>query len=249
MRILAINPNTSQFVTDKVCDVAQAALADGGEVVGVTGTSGPAIVGTRSECVIAAKISLDLAAQHAPGFDGVLLAISFDTGLDALREVLSIPVVGISEAGMLAATTFSRRFTVLTFGNRAVSLYEEMIDYYGLRTRSTGVLSLPPLSQVELENTDLIIPQLVDAVESAADTEGSECVILAGAIFAGIAGKIKDKVSVPIVDGIVAGTKLLELQHELDVRSPAKGSLSRPSPKILLGQSQSLTELFKNFPS
>ena len=38
-----------------------------------------------------------------------------------------IPIVRMSEAGMLAAMTLARRFSLLTFGNRAVPIYEELV--------------------------------------------------------------------------------------------------------------------------
>ncbi len=247
MKILAINPNTSSFVTDKVCAVAQAALGDRGTVSGVTGQSGPPIVGTRSECAMAAREALELAAQHADGYDAILLAISFDTGLDALREMLDIPVIGMSEAGMLAAMTCSRKFSMLTFGNRAVPLYEELVTYYGLDARSAGVLSLPPLTQEQLQDTSLVQPQIEEAIERAVAEDGTESVVLAGAVFAGLAEKLRSTVSVPVVDGIVAGTKLLEMQCALQTRKPAKGSLSAPPAKILTGSSEALTRLYKSF--
>ena len=67
MKILVINPNTSQFVTDKVCQVAADAAGSGFEFVGVTGLSGSPIVGTRAECALASKEVMTIAAEHAEG--------------------------------------------------------------------------------------------------------------------------------------------------------------------------------------
>lgn len=174
MRLLVLNPNTSQFVTDRVVETARAAAGPECRVTGVTGRRGPPIVGTRSECVMAAAEALDLAAEHAGDADGILLAISFDTGLDALREMLPIPVVGMSEAGMLAAMTLARRFSLLTFGNRAVPIYEELVAHYGWTGRSAGVLSLPPLTEAQLRDTSLVLPDLAAAITTAAQDRGTE---------------------------------------------------------------------------
>ena len=247
MKILALNPNTSAFVTDKVCDIAQKTAGPEVEITGVTGRHGPPIVGTRSECVMAAQEALSLAAEHAKDCDGVLLAISFDTGLDALREMLPIPVIGMSEAGMLAAMTVSRRFAMLTFGNRAVPIYEELVDYYRWGDRSAGVVSLPPLSQAELEDATLVIPQLIDAIEAAARERGAESVVLAGAVFAGMADAIRDRVSIPVIDGIAAGVHQLRMLHDLKLRKPASGSLACPTAKDLRGMPDGLTETFRKF--
>jgi len=249
MKILVINPNTSQFVTDKVCQVAADAAGSGFEFVGVTGRSGSPIVGTRAECALASKEVMTIAAEHAEGCDGVLLAISFDSGLDVLREILDIPVVGISEAGMSAAMSVSRRFAMLTFGDRAVPLYEELVEYYGWTLRCAGVISLPPLSQEELEDTRIVIPKLIDKIEESTQTIRAEAIVLTGAVFAGIAEELRDRVSLPIVDGVVAGVNQLKMLHALNLRKPVSGSLACPPSKKLVGLPEHLTKMFKAFGS
>ncbi len=46
---------------------------------------------------------LQLAARHAEEVDAVILAVSYDTALYAAREMLDIPVVGMTEAAMLTS--------------------------------------------------------------------------------------------------------------------------------------------------
>lgn len=247
MKILVLNPNTSQFVTDRVCAVAQSFAGPLVEIVGCTGQIGPAIVGTRSECDIAAQEALRLAAEHAQDCDAVLLAISFDSGLAALREVLSIPVLGMSEAGMLAAMTVARRFSLVTFGQRAVPLYEELVEHYRWEPWSSGVISLPPLSPEELRDTTLILPQLIAAIEGAVQERGAEAIVLAGAVFAGIAAELRDKVSVPVIDSIGAAVHQLQMIVSLGLRKPVSGSFAFPPAKDLTGLPPALTEMFRSF--
>ncbi|MEI2806985.1 MAG: aspartate/glutamate racemase family protein [Albidovulum sp.] len=249
MRLLVLNPNTSQFVTDRVVETARAAAGPECRVTGVTGRRGPPIVGTRSECVMAAAEALDLAAEHAGDADGILLAISFDTGLDALREMLPIPVVGMSEAGMLAAMTLARRFSLLTFGNRAVPIYEELVAHYGWTGRSAGVLSLPPLTEAQLRDTSLVLPDLAAAITTAAQDRGTEAVVLAGAVFAGLTGRLRDMVPVPVVDGVVAAVHQLQMLHAMAPAKPTAGSLAFPPAKPLSGMSPALTRRFGDFPA
>ncbi|MFV0244449.1 MAG: aspartate/glutamate racemase family protein [Qingshengfaniella sp.] len=222
MKLLVINPNTSQFVTDRITAVARDALSPEDEVIGVTGQFGPRIVGTRSECAIAAQEALRLARQNAVGIDGILLGISFDTGLDALRQALPVPVIGMSEAGMLMALTTAQRFAMLTFGDHAVPLYRDLITHYGLDARSCGVFSLPPLSQAQMEDPRLVLSDLRDAIHHAARHDGAEAILLAGAIFAGLAPALRDITPIPVIDGITAGVGLLAVRHRLNLRPAAQ---------------------------
>lgn len=247
MKILVLNPNTSQFVTDRVCEVAQSVAGDSATIVGATGQSGPPIVGTRSECVMAAQEALKLAAEHAGQIDAVLLAISFDTGLDALREMLDVPVIGMSEAGMLAAMTVSRRFAMLTFGDRAGPIYDELVDHYRWGDRSAGTISVRALTQDELEDTSRVIPLLVEAINAAARDRGAESVVLAGAVFAGITVAIRDQVSIPVIDGIAAAVHQLKMLHAMNLAKPGSGSLAYPPAKHLTGMPENLTKLFREF--
>jgi len=248
LKLLVINPNTSQFVTDKLSATVSAAADSGVKVTAVTGRKGPPIVGTRAECAIAAVEAMELAVEHGQDADAILLGISFDTGLDAIREVMPMPVVGMSEAGMLAATTLARSFSMVTFGDRAVPIYDELIAHYRLSGRSAGTVSLPPLSLQELQDPMLIVDRLAAKINQTAAQNGAESVVLAGAVFAGIAPVLKDRVSIPVVDGIVAGVGLLQMLHQLNTAKPKQGSYRYPAAKTLTGMSDAMTRHFQELP-
>ena len=103
MKLLVINGNMTQAITDVCANAAREVASPGTEVVSATGTFGPQVIGSRSENALAQHGMLELAAKHAPGCDAIVIAVSMDTGLPALRELLSIPVVGMTEAGALMA--------------------------------------------------------------------------------------------------------------------------------------------------
>jgi hypothetical protein len=129
-RILAINPNTSAAVTDAFVAEARRRAPWDVTVEGVTGRFGAGIVSTEAENVVAGHSALALAAEHAAGFDAVILAISFDTALRALRETLPVPVVGITEAALRAAG--ARPLGVVCFGAVSLPLYVRLIAAYGV---------------------------------------------------------------------------------------------------------------------
>lgn len=97
MRILVVNSNTSAIVTEKVVLEAQASASPGVEIVAVTGTFGARVIGTRSEHAIAEHSTIALVARHADGCNVVVIAVSYDTGLRGARELLAIPVIGMTE--------------------------------------------------------------------------------------------------------------------------------------------------------
>lgn len=246
MKILLVNPNTSSFVTDKVAAEARRVASAGTEIIAVTGQNGSEIVSGRAEDALAAAEALRLAAEHSAECDAIVLAISFDSGLAALREMLSIPVVGMSEAAMLAACTLGGRFSMLTFGNRAAPIYAERCKAYGLRERLANVVSLAPLSDAEMRDPQMLLPRLVESIERTAADDGAEAVILAGAIFAGLTNAVADRVSIPVLNGVAEATGMAEMLVKIAPRKPRSGSYQSPSPKEINWPDNALVSYFSS---
>ncbi|WP_315918280.1 aspartate/glutamate racemase family protein [Mesorhizobium sp. SP-1A] len=247
MRILLINPNTSTFVTEKVAAEARRIAAPGTEIVAVTGRCGPAIVSGRAEDALAAAEAMSLAAEYGGDCDAVVLAISFDSGLRALREMLTIPVVGMSEAAMLAACTLGSRFAMVTFGNRAVPIYAEICQSYGLGGRLSNVVSLAPLSDAEMRDPLLILPRLAEAIDETVSRDGTEAAILAGAIFAGITHAVAEKVSIPVLNGVAEAVGIAEMLVRTAPRKAGSGSYQLPAAKKIEWPNPALVSHFARF--
>ncbi|MBN2025960.1 MAG: hypothetical protein JW854_04300 [Actinobacteria bacterium] len=74
-------------------------------------------------------------------YDGVVIHCAFDSSLDALRQALDMPVVGVLQAGLLLATMMGYRFGVVTFSRTVVPLIEQTIVRYGLGDKAVRVRS------------------------------------------------------------------------------------------------------------
>ncbi len=103
MRILLLNPNTSTAVTDRMHAVAQDIASPTTEIVPLTAPRGVPYLATRAEAVIGGAIALEMLAEHLPDADAVILAAFGDPGLGAMRELASVPVIGLAEAAMLTS--------------------------------------------------------------------------------------------------------------------------------------------------
>lgn len=197
-RILVVNPNTSQAVTAAYVNALTGDLPGDVVLSGVTGAFGARIVSNAAENVVAAYAALSLVAQHGAGCDAIILAISFDSGLEALRAVLPVPVVGITEAALMAASAGGRPLGVVFLGEASRQLYETRIAGYGhtpLRCHAIEVSSV----------ADYLAPQkLDDAVADAVrdlKAEGAEAVAICGTAIVGMARRLQPRVALPLFDG------------------------------------------------
>ena len=93
MRLLLINTNTSQAITDMLVAATRQIVGPGVDVAGATARFGGRYIATRATYAIAAHAALDAYAEHGEGADAVILACFGDPGLLALREIATVPVI------------------------------------------------------------------------------------------------------------------------------------------------------------
>ena len=96
MRLLLINPNISDSVSELIRAEAARSASAGTEVEVLTAPFGVAYIETRFEALIGAYATAQLACEHADRYDAVVVAAFGDPGLAGLREVLPVPVTGTS---------------------------------------------------------------------------------------------------------------------------------------------------------
>lgn len=247
MKILLVNPNLTQAVTDAVLAAARSRAAPGTELVAVTGRFGPAVIGSRAENALAQHGVLELVAQHAPGCDAVVLGVSLDTALWACRELLDVPVVGMTEAGMLCGATVATRIGLLTNGARMGPLYRELVQSYGLGDRLAGVATLS-LTPQQMVGSPQDVQEAQEAVLEAARTlierDGAEAVLLAGAAMASMAEALQPRLPVPLLDGVGCAVALAQALVGLRLPRAQVGSVAPTGGRTVQGVSPALTALF-----
>ena len=207
MRILLINPNTTQAVTDLVAMHVQAIASDAASFVPVTGAFGARYISTRASAAIAGHAALDAFASHGAGCDAVYLACFGDPGLLALREIADVPVVGMAEASCLEACRRGRRFAIVTGGALWQPMLTEFVASIGLADRLAAVRAIAPTGGEIAANPDAALAQLAAACTACATDDGAEVVILGGAALAGLAARIQPKVPVPVLCSVEVGTR------------------------------------------
>jgi allantoin racemase len=243
MKILLVNPNTTAAVTDRVRQAAQAAARPGTELLAVTGRFGPEVIGSRAEDALAAHGVLDLVARHAPGCDAVVLAVSLDTALWACRELLDIPVVGMTEAGLLTAALLAPRFGLLTIGPRLVPVYRERVEHHGLLGRLAALAAADLTPQQTLADPEAALARLHDAVMLQVG-QGAEAVLLAGAALSTLVPLLQARVPVPLLDGVACAVGLAETLAHQRWPKARTGSVSATGGRPVQGVDPVLQALF-----
>ena len=241
MRILLVNPNTTEAVTESCAREARAVAAPGTEIVPLTGEFGARIISSRAENAVAGHAVLTVLARHHADADAALLAVSYDTALMAAREMLEIPVVGMTEAALVTAHLVGSRFGLVTFGTPAV--YRDLVAERGLSARLAAIRSIDTAASEVYANPQSVEGRVIEAASALAKDDGAECVVLSGAAMAGFARRIKEHVPVPVLDGIACGVPLCEMLVRLALKAPSTGSMVSPAGRETSGLDPALGAL------
>src|SRR5882724_5314847 len=235
MRILVMNANTTPFVTETAAAEARRLASPGTEIVPATADFGAAIVATRSEHAVAEHAAVVLAARHAPGCDAVVIAVSYDTGLKAMREMLDMPVVGMTEAALYTACMLGGPIGLIGFGKRVWPMYRELIEGYGLSGRIAGSRVSENTTAYKPGDTSALDQELIATARDLVEQDGAESIVVLGAVMAGAARRIEDRVPVPVLDGMRAAVPQVEALVRMGLRKPSTGSYAPTGARATRG--------------
>ena len=240
MKLLFINPNTSAHLTDMGARIARSVARPDTEIVPATGRFGARYITTRAAAAIAGHAALDCYAREGQGADAVLIACFGDPGLFALRELASVPVIGMAEASCHMAATLGRKFSIVTGGLAWGPMLEEFVAAIGLSTNLASVRT------VTATGADIAAdPEKALACKAAVNEDGAEAIILGGLGLAGIASRIAADVPVPLIDNVVAAVRMAEAAASLGVVKARAGSFAPKDPVETLGLSAELAALLE----
>lgn len=241
-RILCLNANTSRHITETVSAEMRATLGPAVEVIECTARFGPDVIRTRIDHAVAMHGIVDAAAAHAGTVDAIMLAVSFDTGRGALREALSVPVVGMSEASVAMARMTGHRLGYVSLGADVKPLYEETLGHCDLDRDRAGWVTLDAPSAYRPGETSELDAMLVGASQSLADA-GCDVLVLLGAVLAGAARRLRSQTSIPMIDGGTAGALMAHAMVELGAVSFKAAKRVGTERRGLSGVSDALSTL------
>ncbi|MES2687813.1 MAG: aspartate/glutamate racemase family protein [Pseudomonadota bacterium] len=243
MKLLLINPNISDSVSELIRSEAQRSASPGTEVEVLTAPFGVAYIETRFEALIGAYAAAQLAAEHHARFDAVVVAAFGDPGLTGLREALPVPVTGLTEAALASACLLGHRISIIAISQRIQAWYREVVESYGLGARLASVRALDrPLASIGGVQEDHAQALKVLA-ERAVDEDGADVIVLAGAPLAGLARSLKGQLPVPVVDGVSSAVRHAETLVALQPGTAQRGSFSPPPVKLNCGLPPAIARL------
>jgi len=211
-RILIINPNTARETAEEMQEQCRK-IAFPGTVVNATyiqatDTFSSYKVFSYVDLAICTVESIKIAWQARNEYDGIIVAGFSDVGIDAMKEILDIPVLGIAEAAYHVAALLGHRFAVLTGTSKWTPPKHDYVKSLGVESKAVSFRSYSEWD--ENDSHEALLAKLIKVARQAIEEDRAEVVILGGGPLVGYGKKIEKDLGIPVIDPTLAAFKLME---------------------------------------
>lgn len=238
MEICVVVPVIGEHWTEEA-RVAYSALARPGTVVtAVVVDQGPASIETHyDEALAVPDVLAKIEAAEQAGADAVVIDCMGDPGLEAARELVSIPVIGPGQAAMHLAATLAHKFSAITILERTIPIVHDQVVRYGLTEKLASIRSVEiPVLEIE-GNEQRVVSALIDESARAVQEDGAHIIIPGCTGMIGLARQVQEAlaergVMVPVIDAPWAAVKLAESLVDMGLSQSKRTHPSPPAKEI-----------------
>lgn len=173
--------------------------------------SGPgSIESAYDAALVVPEVLTALADAEKEHFDAAIIGCFSDPGIDAARELVSMPVIGPGASALYLASQIGSRFTIISPGPgvrigarlRALGLAD---NFASVRSISMTVLDLAQQRNSTLE-------RIADAGRQAANEDGADVLVLGcmSMAFLDITEELQELTAIPVVNPVLASLHMAE---------------------------------------
>ena len=217
--------------------VLQDYAAAGTEVAVEPTAAGPAAIESAHDAGLVVPELIRLAPRaQARGIDAIIIGCFSDPGLDALREMLRIPVIGPGAASLHLAAQLGTRIALLTPSGRGHGRVAARLRALGLGPLLASVRGIG-LSVIELaQQAPGALDKAAAAGRSVVEEDGADVIVLgcmSMAFLPGICEDLSERTGVPVVNPVVAALKTAEMVAGMKL-AHSKVAYATPKPQQVI---------------
>jgi len=168
------------------------------------------------------------------GYDGVILYCGMDPALEATKQALSIPVVGISEPSLHLAYQLGKKLAVVGPGGPKVDTDKNYATFgdkgrYGLPapiSRRYGVTIERPVLDI-FDKMDEIKKGMLEAAKKAIQEDGADIIYAGCGALIEPVQYLQENLDVPVIANSVVALKTLEMIIKLGL---CQSKIAFPKP-------------------
>lgn len=173
---------------------------------------GPASIESMWEEYLSVPPLMELAVElERAGFDAIVPGCFGDPGLDGIRELVGIPVVGPGAAAMLVAAGLGHRFGIVTVLENVLRPLENLALVTGVAGKLASVrqIGIPVLALNG--DRDATFRRLVEVSRRAIEEDRADVLVLGCGTLSFRAAELQAMVGVPVVNPLRVALRTAEL--------------------------------------
>jgi allantoin racemase len=201
---------------------------------------GPAAIESKyDEALAVPDIVRKVVQAEKDGVDAVILDCMADPGLEAGREMVSIPVLGPASTSLHIAAMLGHKFSVITIFEHLIPEFERRAAKLGLEKQLASVraVNIPVL---ELEDRPRTVKAMVEQAVKAVKEDGAHVIVFGCTGMIGLDKDVKEGlrkqgiVDVPVMDPGIVNLKIAEALVDIGL-AHSKRTYPVPPEKEIVG--------------
>ncbi|HUC63678.1 MAG TPA: aspartate/glutamate racemase family protein [Alphaproteobacteria bacterium] len=218
-RILIVNPNSSQSVTDDIDRALEPLRVDGGPALEcATLAEGPPGIQSQRDIEQVIQPLCRLMAREENRADAFVIACFSDPGLHAARETTSRPVIGIAAAGITTALNLGNMVGVIAILPASLGRHWRYFRALGVAERIAGDRPVN-LGVLELADEGRTIERMTEVGRALRDEDGADVLVMGCAGMARYRQRLEDALGVQVVDPTQAAVGMAIAATQLGYRT------------------------------
>jgi allantoin racemase len=197
--------------------------------------AGPALYDSYHDYVLADFAMLDAGLEATEeGYEAICIDTMSDSGANALRSMLDVPVIAPGRASYLTALMLGHRFSVLTQWDGWIALYGKGVREYGLEQHLVSVRSIntpPDVENLLGGKEEVVFPKLRDAGLQCVQ-DGADVICLGSTTMHQAHAYLSENLPVPVINPGPLTYKLAETMLSLGL-TQSRHAYPRPNVEKL----------------
>ena len=204
MRIVVLNPNSTESVTEGIDAALDPLRLDGGPSIecATLAEGPPGIESDAHVQAVVAPIARFVASREA-GAGAFIIACFSDPGLAEARGATRRPVLGMAACGVLTATALGSRFGVVSILEQAIPRHLRYYDALGLGSRLAGDRAVG-IGVTGLSDESRTLDRMMATGRALRDEDEADVLVLGCAGMARYRERLEDALGIPVVDPVQA---------------------------------------------
>ncbi len=201
--------------------------------------AGPALFDSHHDWALA-DVAMFEAGRTAQddGYAAVCIDTMSDSGVNALRSILDIPVIGPGRSSYLIALMLGSTFSVLTQWDPWIGLYRKGLAECGLADKCVSIRSINAMPDPENllgGKEEVIFPQLRDMGMRCIEEDGAEVICIGSTTMHQAVPFLREELPVPVINPGPLTYKVAEMLLGLGLTHSRKayGRPHVPKPGML----------------